>query len=80
MQSKKKITELNNLLPHGAKKVIAEISGSTQVTVGRFFKGEVTNYKKYEAILGATVKYLNEINRKDQEIYNRLDKSLRCPE
>lgn len=59
MQSNKKITQLEQKLPRGAKKVIAKKTGLSYNTVVRYFKGIAVSFETEMKIVNESTIFLN---------------------
>ncbi len=59
MQSNKKITQLEQKLPRGAKKVIAKKTGLSYNTIVRYFKGNEVSFDTESKIVNEATIFLS---------------------
>ncbi|MGB0870342.1 MAG: hypothetical protein ACPGSD_12160 [Flavobacteriales bacterium] len=74
MQTKAKIKELERLLPHGSKKIIAQRANTSCNSVRAFFNGELKRVDKIQSILTESINYYNELKDREREILNKMTK------
>lgn len=68
MQSKQKILELQEQLPHGYQFRISEMTGLAQPTVSRFFQRGTLKSNNSIAILHAALQVRDEFQAKKQQV------------
>lgn len=72
MENTEKISELNKLLPHGSRIIIAKRAKTSQKSVTNFFEGTLKQVHIRQAILKEAVKYYKELKKQEDDILKSI--------